>query len=106
MLVELSVTALIVISFTVCSIVVPDFLNTLWYDCLILGFQSLSLIFLTLALIRIQAMIKNHPVFKLSNKAMYLHWAFLAFGQLLCILFFIVQILIERNPDAVRDTNY
>ena len=78
--VELTVTALIVVAFALCPFLVVDFTNSLWYQGLILLFQSLSLICLTWALARIQVMIKNHPVFKLSNTAMYSHWVLLALG--------------------------
>ena len=37
---------------------------------------------------------------------MYSHWLLLALGQLLCILFFVYQIVIGRHPDGVRDANY
>jgi len=51
--IELGVTALIVISFTLTAFLVVDYMNSLWYFSLIIMFQSISLICLTIALIRI-----------------------------------------------------
>ena len=37
---------------------------------------------------------------------MYSHWLLLALGQLLCILFFVYQIVISRHPNGVNDVKY
>lgn len=56
-IIELGVSVLIVVSFSLSAIFVDNYWNSLWYDSLILGFQSISLICLTIALIRIHVMI-------------------------------------------------
>ena len=104
--IELGVSVLILISFTLTASLIVNSMNSLYYQVLILTFQSISLIFLTLALIRIRSMINNHPVFKLSNRAMYAHWLLLVLAQLLCILLFIYRIVITRHPNSANDTRY
>lgn len=105
-MIEITLAALIVISLTFCAILSSNEKFSFWSNGLTLFFLTLSLVCLTWALIRIRNLIKNHPVFKLSNKSMYLHWLCLTMSQLLCITLFIVQIAISKRPDSVKDQPY
>lgn len=95
--IEFGVPVLIIISFTLTDSLIVNSINSLCYHVLFATFMSISLIFLTLALIRIRSMINNHPVFKLSNRAMYTHWLLLFLAQLLCIVLSIYLFAVKDN---------